>query len=532
MIAQGTVSETRYPEAICANGMVSSAHYLASRAGVWMLRQGGNAADAAVCAATTMAVVAPHLNGVGGDLFAQVWKPGSDRPVGLNASGRSAAAATIDELRRLGHQGMPVRGALTITVPAAVSGWAALLRECGTTRLYDVIEPAIDYAEHGAPVTAKIARAITTNLEMIKQDPGFRRVFTRDGAPLREGEAFVNPELSRSLREVGATDGAGLYRGQLAEKLATGIQKAGGLVSKEDLATHEAEWVDPIETTFAGRTIYELPPNTQGVTALEMFNMAEEAAVVQLPHNSAGYIDRLIGIMERAYEDRDRYVTDPAFSEIPVQMLASRQYACRRLQSGSPERHAARESDTAYLCAVDSTGMAVSLIQSQYMGFGSGVMAKGTGIHLQNRGSYFSLDPGHVNRLEPWKRTMHTLIPAMAGREGLVDIVFGSMGGDAQPQIQLQILLNHLSFGMDLQAAVEAPRFVHGGGGRDSPRISIEGRFREPLAAELGDRGVEVEVVEDWSSLMGHAQAIRFDRETGLRHGAADPRGDGAAYGY
>jgi gamma-glutamyltranspeptidase / glutathione hydrolase len=523
----------RFEQAFAPYAMVSSAHYLASQAGVWMLRQGGNAVDAAVCSAAAIAVVAPHLNGIGGDLFAQVWVPGSPRPVGLNASGRSSESATVKRFAELGYSEMPARGPLTINVPGAVSGWASLLERFGTRRLVDVLEPALSYAEHGAPVTYKLSKAIQGNLELIQSDPGFSRIFMRDGRPLRQGEVFVNRDLAASLQEIGATDGQAMYRGGLAERLADGIQQRGGLVSNRDLASHRANWVEPLSTTFAGRTLYEMPPNSQGLTALQLFNMAEADSVWTLGHNSPRYIEALVGMMKIAYSDRSSFVTDPDFSDVPIDRLVSKDYARERLRTEMPDPPDSRESDTIYLCAVDDNRLAVSLIQSLYQGFGSGVMAEGTGIALHNRGTFFSLDERHPNSLQPSKRTMHTLIPAFAGIDGNAEIVFGSMGGDAQPQFQLQIMLNHLIFGMDIQAAIEAPRFNYAPDARGAgPKVMLEHRFESNVVGVLRARGFQAEVVEDWSSQMGHAQAIRLGRENGVLSGAADPRGDGAALGY
>ncbi len=512
--------------------MVASAHYLASQAGVWMLRQGGNAVDAAVCAAATIAVVAPHLNGVGGDLFALVWSDGAQAPVGLNASGRSGSLAGISRLRSQGHEVMPARGPLAVSVPGAVSGWAALLERFGRTRLFDALQPAIEYAENGVPVTQRLAGAIAGNRELICTDAGMTAVFTRNGRPLAERDSFRNPDLAASLAEIAKSDGEAMYRGGLAQRLVDGLRSAGGLLKPEDLAGHSVEWVEPISTTFQRRTVYELPPNTQGVCALELLNLVETSDPSSIGHNTAGYIDGLAKAMRLAYEDRDRYVTDPTFADIPTAMLGSKDYAQRRWRE-EPAPVSTRDGDTVYLCVVDDRHGAVSLIQSNYMGFGSFVMPAGTGIHLHNRGSYFSLDPDHVNRLEPGKRPMHTLIPAMTALEGQPEIVFGSMGGDAQPQFQLQVLQNHLRFGMSLQEAVEAARFVFVGEKNGPPRIVLEAeRFPRETAEQLTLRGYDVDSVEAWSGLMGHAQAIRIVPESSLLEGAADPRGDSAALGF
>ena len=528
------MDRTRLPEATAdsTGGMVSSAHYLASQAGVWMLQQGGNAVDAAVCAATTIAVVAPHMNGPGGDLFAQVWSPEMARPIGLNASGRSGSDMSIDVLRSRGHTMMPARGPLTINVPGIVSGWRELLERFGSRRLFDVLEPAVDYAEHGVPVTRRMAEALRGNADLIHSDPGMARVFTKSGKTLEEGSYFINRDLADSLREIGRTDGESYYRGELARRMVSGIAQAGGVLTTGDFAQHQAEWVEPLDASLLERSIFELPPNTQGITALELFNLVQESEALNFGHNSPEYISELVRCVRYAYEDRDTWISDPDFVDVPVSRLISRQYAKDRLAvpAGSPTSGA--DGDTIYLCVVDSAGMAVSLIQSHYMGFGSGVMASGTGIHFHNRGSYFSLDETHVNRLEPRKRTMHTLIPGLAFDGQDLDLVFGTMGGDAQPQIQLQVLLNHLHFGMGIQEAIEAARFSFVPAADSPNRILVESRIPEATLDKLHESGFDVIKVEEWSSFMGHAQAIRLDSASGLLHGAADPRGDGAALGY
>lgn len=512
--------------------MVSSAHYLASQAGVWVLRRGGNAVDGAVAAAATIAVVAPHLNGLGGDLFALVWEPGAEGPAGLNASGPSPRDLSREQLQSIGHKAMPVRGPLTIMVPGAVSGWAALIHRYGNLRLFDVLGPAIDYAEHGAPITARLAAAISSNRVLLEGDSGLRQVFLPADTALTEGQIFRNARLGASLREIGATDGESMYRGALAERIVAGIQANGGFLSRDDLAGFRSEWVDPLETSFRDRQFYELPPNTQGITALEMFNMAEIVLSKDFRHNSAAYIAALGDAILPAYEDRDRYVTDPRFSQPPLAEIVSKSYARERLEAAPALSTTSKNGDTVYLCAVDSSGLAVSLIQSHYMGFGSGVMAEETGIHFNNRGAYFSLEEGHVNRFEPGKRTMHTLIPAMSGRNGVFDMAFGSMGGDGQPQFQLQIAVNELVFGMGLQEAIEAPRFNYFCRSDQGVTLTVENRMGPNVVKDLQSLGFGLDIAEAWSSALGHAQAIRRNGQTSILEGAADPRGDGAALGY
>jgi gamma-glutamyltranspeptidase len=525
-------SHTRYPLVTAAEGIVASAHYLASQAGVWMLQRGGNAVDAAVCAAATIAVVCPNLNGVGSDLFAQVWEPGAALPVGLNASGRSGSLATIDFIRSFNHDVMPERGALSANVPGAVSGWQALLERFGTRRLYDVLEPAIRYAENGAPVTAGIARGLAASQRFLQSDSGFREVFWPADTLLHEGEIFVNRQLGQTLREIGRTDGETVYRGAIAELMARGIQECGGHITLSDLGGHRADWIEPVSVEFHGMDVFELPPNSQGIAALEMLNLCELVGASALAPNSPAYVDALCSVIRLAIEDRDHFITDPTFTAAPVQRLISKAHAQQRVGDSRSLPADAKDGDTIYLCTADSDGMMVSLIQSQYRGFGSGLMVPGTGIHLNNRASYFSLDQNHINRIEPRKRTMHTLMPGSAGLDGRCELVFGTMGGDAQPQIHLQVLMNHLVFGMDVQATIEAPRFVWTPINGNSRSVAVEARMPETTVRGLRDRGYSVEVLEPWSSQMGHAQAIRIDHRAGTLQGAADPRGDGLALGY
>jgi gamma-glutamyltranspeptidase len=500
---------------------IATAHFLATEAGAAVLREGGNAVDAAVCAAATISVVCPQLNGPGGDLFAQVWLPGASIPACLNASGRAGSLATIERLRSLGHTTLPERGPLTITMPGAISGWFALLDRFGTMRAPRLLEPAVKYASEGIVVTDRLRLAIQRSAELIESDDAMAAVFLPDG---NVPTGFVrNPTLALSLEQIGETNGETFYRGSLARAIVDDLSTRGALLTEDDFRNHTVDWVEPLQASCFEFDLFELPPNTQGITALQLFRWADSRDLRALGHNTAAYIAVLVDLCVQAYMERDQYVSDPKFHAAPLDDMLHGDFA--RTNGGSGVTISST-GDTVYLCASDADGMGVSLIQSHYMGFGSFVMSPSTGIHFQNRGAYFSLDPDHVNALTPRKRTMHTLIPASAAQAGRWQLLFGSMGGDGQPQFQLQVLLNHLLWGMDIQSAITAPRFLCST--RDGRVvITVEERIEETIVGELLDSGFQVVRTESYSSLMGHAQAIRR-YEDGRTYAASDPRGDGS----
>ncbi len=525
------------------HGMVATPHYLATQAGVRMLLKGGNAVDAAVAANLALTVVYHRWCSVGGDLFALVWDARAQELRALNASGRAPQAMTPAAFAERGLHVVPRYGLLSVTVPGAVDGWHELLSRHGRLDWADVFQPAIEYAEEGFPISARFTEAIEANRALLAQFPTTAAIFAPDGRIPQDGERFRQPDLARSLRAIAEGGRDVFYTGEVGRAIAAFSQSNGGFLAEADLAAHRSNWVAPISGVYRGYRVYEFPPNSQGLAALEMLNILDGYDLAALGHQTPEYLHLLIEAKKLAFADRDHYISDPDFVAIPLDRLLSQDYAAQQRARIDRARAAVQvqpgrelEGDTIYLCAVDGEGNAVSLIQSLFFGFGCGVVAGDTGILLQNRGSYFSLDPAHVNYLQPGKRTMHTLTPAMAFKGDQPVIVFGTMGGDAQPQIHVQMLSNMLDFGMNPQAAISAPRwrsgFFTGEEGGLAETVAAEDRIPSETLAALAARGHRIEVEEGWSSSMGHAQAIVIDRTHGTLAGGADPRADGLAIGW
>ncbi len=524
-------------------GMVATSQPRATRDGLNVLKNGGNAVDAAVTAAATLAVVEPTMTGVGGDLFALLHTARDGAVHGLNASGRSAGTATGDSVR--GE--IPATGAQSVSVPGAVDGWEYLLREHGTITLAQALAPAIEHARSGFLVTDVVARQWNDSVSLLAGDEDAAQTFLVDGRAPVAGERFSNPRLAVSLERLARGGRDELYAGALAERIADAIQTRGGWLSIADLAAHTSDWVTPIRTVFLGYEVLELPPNTQGVTALEILNLLEPVADTSLKHNSVAYCHQLVEATRLAFADRDAYVADPRF--VPdglVEELSSKDYARRRRREIT-DTHAAPlylprpgatshpagptapgTGDTVYLAAADRDGNVVSLIQSLFGAFGSGVVAGDTGIVLQNRGSLFSTDRSHPNHLAPRKRPFHTLIPALVlkqenGRR-LPWLVFGVMGGHMQAQGHVQILMNLLLFGMNVQEAGEAPRVRWTGDG-----VALEPGIARETAIGLAAKGHRI--IDDGGGFGGY-QGIRIDATHARLEGGSDPRKDGMALGY
>ena len=524
-------------------GMVATPHYLATLAGVRMLLKGGNAVDAAVAANLALTVVYHRWCSVGGDLFALHWDARARQLQALNASGRAARAMTPAAFAERGLHAVPRYGLESVTVPGAVDGWHELISKHGRLGWQEVFQPAIEYAEQGYPISAKFTEAIALNRPLLERFPGTGAIFAPGGRVPQPGERFRQPALARSLRAIAEGGRDVFYTGEVGQAIAAYCQANGGFISLDDLAAHRSNWVAPISTTYRGYRVYEFPPNTQGLAALEMLNILEEFDLAALGHQTPEYLHLLIEAKKLAFADRDRYISDPDFVDIPLERLLSKDYAAAQRRRINRERAAedvppgkTGEGDTIYLCAVDDEGNAVSLIQSLFFGFGSGVVAGDTGILLQNRGSYFSLDPAHANYLQPGKRTMHTLTPAMVFKDDQPAIVMGTMGGDAQPQIHVQMISNMLDFGMNPQAAISAPRWrggpYTGEEGSTAEAVYAEDRIPQATLEALAAKGHRIEVEGSWSSAMGHAQAIVIDRAQNTLAGGADPRADGLALGW
>jgi gamma-glutamyltranspeptidase/glutathione hydrolase len=516
-------------------GMVCTSQPLASFAGAEILRGGGNAIDAAVAAVAVLGVVEPFMTGVGGDCFMLIWHAGEQRLYGLNGSGRAPRAATREALLARGHTQMPMLGMLSVTVPGAVDAWCRALERFGRRSLAEVLAPAIHYAEEGYAVSEIIAFQWGLAFGLLDQAEA-RHSFSVDGRAPRLGERVRLPGLARSLRMLAAGGRDVMYRGELAEQIAACSRAYGGLLDADDLAAHRGDWVEPIGTDYRGYRVCELPPNGQGLTALLALNMLECFDVAALGGDAASVAHLQIEAVKLAFADRNRYIADPEHAAVPVAELLSKDYAQGR--AALIDRDRARKridpgrlagGDTVYLTAADGDGNVVSLINSLYFGFGSGMAAGDTGILLQNRGYGFSLDPAHPNCIAPGKRPFHTIIPAMLLQGGRPVVSFGVMGGDMQPQGHVQVVSNLVDAGCSIQEAIDRPRFNY----LDTDRVALERRLATQVGAELKRRG---HVVEDEAAAMprggfGGAQGIMID-PTGTYWGGSDPRKDGCAIGF
>lgn len=515
------------PDVMGRRAAVVSDHALASAAGMAVLRRGGNAVDAAITMAGVLAVVRPHMNGVGGDNFLLIRDGRTGTVQALNGSGRAGTLATPATFRERGLNQVPSTGILSVSVPGAVRAWEDALKRYGTITLAQALAPAIEYAQGGFPVSTRLSRDIADELKKVSADPELARTFLVNGKSPEPGTILVERDLAATLRTIAAGGSNALYQGPLAARIDEFMQRERGLVSKADLARHRSTWQAPISTTYLGRTVLAFPPNSQGMTFLEMLNLAETSDLSAMGRNSAEYIHTLAEGSKLAYADRDRYLADPAFAHIPLDTLLSKEYArqlARRIRSDtvvapSDGDRPEGTGDTIYICVVDRWGNAVSMIQSLFAAFGSGRMVPGTGIVLHNRGSLFSLDAAHPNVIAPGKRPFHTLSPAMAlNADRSLAAVFGTPGGDGQPQTLIQILNNVYAFGMTPQQAVEAARWRVFGQGR----LGVEPGIDERVRASLTRRG-HVVTVQEPSAEFGGAQMIVVHRSGALMTGA-DPR--------
>jgi len=491
-------------------GVIATPHRLASEAGAQVLRDGGNAIDAAIAADAVLCVVYPQMTSVAGDLMAIIWPAKAGAPVGLVGAGRSGELATIEAVRERGHDTMPERGALSVTVPGTVEAWGRLLERFGTLGMAAVVEPAASLAGDGYVITDRLSVFLKDGAELLIKERAAYELYP----PMEGGMLLRNPDLASVLHDIGRSGIGTFYRGEIAAAIAAAVKKRHGFVTAKDLAAHRSQWVEPLIVRYRDLTVFELPPPTQGLTALAML-----ARLDRLPPHllqpGVGFVTAFKRIRDECYPLRDRFITDPEFAVAPLEPFLDAGHAA----VGTSD---AREGgDTIYVCAADEYGNFVSLIQSVAYGFGSGIVAEGTGMLLQNRGAYFKLDLEHVNRLEPKKRTMHTLIPAMAARDGRPAIVFGSMGGDGQPQLQTQVLINLVDRGLEPAEAVARPRIRVQAGGEV---ISVEAD--DPDARDLNRSGLKIELMPAGHHSLGHAHAIVIDGPTAWRAGA-DPRSDG-----
>lgn len=518
-------------------GMVATSQPLATEAGVSILKQGGNALDAAIATALTLGVVEPMSTGIGGDAFILYWHAAEGKLYGVNGSGRCPQQLTLEALQQQGIQGIPSRGLASVTVPGAVHAFAAVQKRHGNLTFAAVLEPAIHYASHGFPVSEVIATQWQIGAPLLSQYAASAQAYLPDGKAPQAGDVHRQPQLARTLQLL-ATEGPEVfYQGEIARRIVQFSQEHGGFFTFEDFATHTSEWVEPIRSDYRGYTVYELPPNGQGITALLALNILEGFDVAAMVYGSAAYYHLLIEATKQAFADRNRYVADPACAPVPVQGLLSKAYAAQRRQDIRRDRASDFTpgdplpfGDTVYVSCVDRQRNVVSLIHSLYMGFGSGVVAGDTGICLHNRGAGFVADPHHPNALVPDKRPLHTIIPAMIFQNGFPWLCYGVMGGDMQAQGHVQVALNMIDFDMNVQEAIEAPRYRILGG----RRVRLERAIAPEVRHELAAMGHELESLDALppGPQYGGGQAILIDHVRDVLQGGSDSRKDGCAIGY
>jgi gamma-glutamyltranspeptidase/glutathione hydrolase len=532
-------------EVLARHAMVATSQPLATQAGLEILRRGGNAVDAAIAANAVLALVEPTGCGLGGDLFAIVWDPEAGRLRGLNGSGRSPGSLTLDHFRAQGLERVPPYGPLPVTVPGCVDGWFTLHAELGRLPMTEVLAPAIRYAREGFPVTELIAHYWELNARSRRDQPGFAATFLPDGRAPRKGEVFRNPGLAATLEELGDHGRDAFYEGRIAGVIADQMAEIGGFLGREDLAAHRSEWVDPVSASYRGVEVWELPPNGQGIAALQILNVLEGFDVAGAGFGSADHLHWFVEAKKLAFADRARYYADMDVVEVPVQGLISKEYAAVQRERIDPARAAravdagnpALESgDTVYLAAADESGLMVSLIQSNYRGMGSGVCPPGLGFGLQDRGELFDLAEGRANTYAPGKRPFHTIIPAFLTRDGEPWCAFGVMGGATQPQAHAWVVMNIVDFGMNLQEAGDAPRVVHRGSSQptgevmtDGGTVYLETGFSWENLRELENRGHRIGATVGG---YGGYQAVMWNREQGVFIGASESRKDGHAAGF
>jgi len=532
-------------EVYAPHGMVATSQPLATQAGLDVLKAGGSAVDAAIAANAVLGLVEPTGNGLGGDLFAIVWDAETKKLYGLNASGRSPMSLTLEEFERRGLDSIPPYGPLPVSVPGAADGWFELHGKFGKLPMSDVLAPAIGYARDGFPLSELIAFYWGLSVPRLSRFDGFAETFTIDGRAPEVGETFKNPALANTLETLARDGRDAFYKGEIARTIDRYMKQQGGFLSYDDLAAHRSEWVEPVSTSYRGYDVWELPPNGQGIAALQILNLLEPHDVASMGFGSADYIHLLVEAKKLAFADRAKFYADPDFAAAPVAELISKPYAekrgeaidmrraARSVDAGNP---ALNEGDTIYLATADSAGNMVSLIQSNYRGMGSGMTPPGLGFILQDRGELFSLEPGHANVYEPGKRPFHTIIPAFVTKDGEPWLAFGVMGGATQPQAHVQVLVNVIDFGMNLQEAGDAPRIVHFGSTQptgevmdDGGTLHMESGIPYDTVRELMRRGHDVQPAV---GPYGGYQAVARDLEHGSWIGASESRKDGHAAGY
>lgn len=539
----GPANVTR-SEVIAQNGMACTSQPLATQVAIDILKQGGTAIDAAIAANATLGLMEPTGCGIGGDLFAIVWDAESEQLYGLNASGRSPQNLTLGYFKEQGMEKIPSHGPLPVSVPGAVDGWFELHEKFGKLNMEDILAPAISYAEQGFPVSELIAYYMNRSIPfyMGRGFPNVEDTYTIDGKAPQKGQIFKNPYLANTYRELAKGGVDAFYKGDIARTIADFIQEQGGFLSYEDLANHDSEWVEPVSTNYRGYDVWELPPNGQGIAALQMLNILEQFDLTSMGFGSPEYIHHLVEAKKLAFEDRAKYYADMDFADVPVETLISKDYARERAKAIDPNRAGRYEAgeisagETIYLTVADQYGNMISLIQSNYRGMGSGMVPPKLGFMLQDRGELFSLEEGQNNTYEPGKRPFHTIIPAFVTKDGAPFMSFGVMGGDFQPQGHTQIIVNMIDFGMNLQEAGDAPRISHDG---SSSPTGLEAQGRGSISLESGVPFATIRALMRMGHRVGFSngiyggyQAIMYDAENGVYYGASESRKDGMAAGY
>ena len=538
----GEVFAMRSP-VLATSAMAATSQPLATQVALDVMKNGGNAIDAAIAANALLGLVEPTGNGLGGDLFAIVWDAKTKKLYGLNASGRSPKSLSLEWFAQNGHQSIPSHGPLPVTVPGAVDGWFMLHDRFGTKPMNELLKPTIDYAKEGFPVSQLIAYYWNRSIPLLERWPGFSEQFTIEGRAPAEGEVWKNPGLAKTLQSIADGGRDAFYKGDIAKTIANYMEKNGGFLSYEDLSSHTGNWVDPVSTNYRGYDVWELPPNGQGIAALQILNIMELFDISSMDHDSAEYVHLFTEVKKLVFEDRAKYYADSEFNKIPVTTLISKDYAQKRSRLLNLDRAAntypagklLEEGDTIYLTTADKEGNMVSLIQSNYRGMGSGMAPDGLGFVLQDRGEMFSLEEGHFNQFEGGKRPFHTIIPAFVTKGGLPWMSFGLMGGAMQPQGHAQIVINMIDFEMDIQAAGDAPRIHHTGSSEPTGEVMINGGilnletgYSYETIRQLMRMGHEIQYA---NGPYGGYQAIHR-APNGVYWGATETRKDGHAAGY
>jgi gamma-glutamyltranspeptidase/glutathione hydrolase len=534
---------TTRSEVLAQNGMVATSHPLATQVGIEILKKGGNAIDAAIAANAVIGLMEPTGNGIGGDIFAIVWDANEKKLFGLNGSGRSPNNLSLNYFKEKGMDKIPSHGPLPVSVPGCVDGWFELHKKFGELSMKEVLSPAINYARNGFPVTEVIGYYLGIASRTFQNYPNFKETYMPDGKSLKKGNVFKNPYLANTLEVIANKGRNGFYQGDIAKIITDFVQSQGGFLSAEDLEVHKSEWVEPVSTNYRGYDVWELPPNGQGISVLQILNILEGYDIKSMGFGSTEYIHHFVEAKKLAYEDRAKYYADPQFNNIPIADLISKEYSNQRRKLIDPNT-AARNFDageleqgnTIYLTVADKEGNMISLIQSNYRGMGSGMVPPGLGFMLQDRGEMFSLNEDHFNVFEPGKRPFHTIIPAFITREGKPWVSFGLMGGAVQPQGHAQIVINLVDFGMHLQEAGDAPRIRHygdsqpiGGKMNDGGELALESGIDYKVIRGLIKKGHKI--VYKVGAFGGY-QAILWDDKQKVYYGASESRKDGQAAGY